>query len=991
MSVKKLIILILLTVSLGFGKQNSKQISAALALFSEGKYLECAQFLSAINPDELKTNEDKAAYYYYAGKSFIQINKVNAAIFSLEYLINNFKNSSLREYAIYDLGKFYFELKDFEDALITFEILINEYSYGKFYGSSLFWAGQSAAKLDYFEDAKDYYQDAISMSATNDYLIESIYSLAKLYEKNKNYDDAISYYDELLSYYSSSKFAPYAQLRIGKSYFHLGEYDNAILELKEPSIKKLPQKMQLEARYYIANSYFRMKEYDKALDIYHDLLKTFPGEEESNQIRFNEAWINFQSGMYEEAYRIFNLLSKLADGKIAEESLFWAAESKRYNGEDELAELIYKHFIKLYPQSNFVANVKFNLAVIEFERGNIKKAKSYLLAAITGDDKEAKAKSYLLLAQIFMTEKNYQLARDNYEKASEELDVSKKTHFGGMLGLGVADFYLNDLSSARKQLTDLFTVDKNFEKDRVNFYLAETHFAIGDYHSALEHYKYVDEKNPDVGAQTVFGKAYCYFNLKNYSDAAFYFNEFVNRYPNSELKVEALLRLGDCYYGTKNFVNALDIYDKVFNSSMSKKADGFSYYQYGKTLLKVKQFNKGITILKQLQKKFPSSKYADDGQYLIGWSYFKKRFYNKAITEYKRALKIYPKTNLRPVIYYSIGDAYYNQRNYNMAVKFYKRLLDNYSNTDFIFDAINGIQFSYVALGHPENASKIIDEYIVRNPYSKYGDKILIKKGEIFYNAYMYQKAKIAFKEFIATYPNSTLVPSAYYWIGKSALKLDQTADAEFNLQRVVTDYPNSESGIAAAVDLAKMYIEKKQYVKAVEMLNAVLSKAEKTDKLAELLYYKGLALIEQNKIKDVYDNYNKLIAEYPETIFADKAKIELGVLELARNSYKTAEDVFSDIGKRRKDDVGAKAQYLYGETLLAEGKYYQAISAFVRVKTVFGSFYDWATKAELKIGDVYVKMNNKKKAKKIYSEIYRKHRRDIYGKEAKTKLRRLR
>jgi len=157
------------------------------------------------------------------------------------------------------------------------------------------------------------------------------------------------------------------------------------------------------------------------------------------------------------------------------------------------------------------------------------------------------------------------------------------------------------------------------------------------------------------------------------------------------------------------------------------------------------------------------------------------------------------------------------------------------------------------------------------------------------------------------------------------------------------------------------------------------------------LLYYKGIALIEQGKIKEVYANYNKLIAEYPETIFADKAKIELGVLEMARNSYKTAEDVFSEIGNRRKDDVGAKAQYLYGETLLDEGKYNEAISAFVRVKTVFSSFYDWASKAELKIGDVYVKMNKKKKAKKIYSEIYRKHRRDVYGKEAGKKLRRLR
>ncbi len=988
---KRVFFILALFSSFVLGQSNSKLLSSALKLYSEGKYLETVQTLEKINPDKIRSEDSQAAYYYYEGKAFIELKERNAAIFSLEYLINNLKSSSLREEALYDLGKFYYEIEDFEEALNTFKTLTDEYSYDRYYGSALFWAGQSAAQLDYFEEARDYYLDAISMSATNKFLVESIYSVAKLFEKNKKYEDAISYYDELLSYYSNSKFAPFAQLRIGKSYFHLGDYDNAILELTEPRIKKLPRDMQLQARYYIANSYFRKEEYDKALDIYQDLLKKFPGEEESNRIRFNEAWINFQSGMFEESYRIFNLLSKLAEGKIAEESLYWSAEAKRYNGEISLAELIYKRFLKLYPSSEFVSNVKFNLAVIEFERKNIDKAKKYLIEVITENDKEARAKSYLLLAQIFMERKNYKLAQEDFRKAAEAIDVSKKTHYAGMLGLGVSDFFLNELSSARKLLTDLFTVDKNFEKERVNFYLAETHFALGDYHSALEHYKYVNDKNPELGYLNIFGKAYCYFNLKNYSDAAYYFNQFVTNFPNSELKAEAMLRLGDSYYGTKNFSDAVDLYDKVFSSSLRKKADSFAYYQYGKALFKVKRFTDAVNVLRNLQRKFSSSEYADDAQYLIGWIFFKKRDYSGAISEYNSLLKNYPKSNLRPIIYYSLGDAYYNRRNYSTAVQFYKRLLDNYSDTKFIFDAINGIQYSYTALGTPEKAAKIIDEYILRNPYSKYGDKILIKKGEIFFNANMFSEAKLAFKEFIATYPNSTLVPSAYYRIGKSALKLNQFADAEFNLRRVVEDYPNSESGIAAAADLAKLYLDKKEDEKAIEVLDAVLNKAEKSDKFAELIYYKGLAEIDLGRIKDVYKTYNSLISTYPETVFADKAKIELGILELSRNSFLNAEQVFSEIGKRRKDDIGAKAQYLYGETLFTEGKYNQAISSFVRVKTVFGSFADWVVKSEMRIADCYVKLHNKRKAKKLYRKIYLRHRQDSYGKEARSKLRRLR
>ncbi len=988
---KKLILSIFIFSSILSAQQSVNLLSSALKLFNEGKFLETVQTLGEINPKDISDVDTRAAYYYYGGKSYIELKEYNAAVFSLNYLVNHFKTSSLREDALYSLGKLYYEIQDYEKALNTFKTLGEDYAYGRYYGSALFWAGESASQLDFFEEAKSDYLDAISMSATNNYLVESIYSVAKLFEKNKKYDEAISYYDELLSYYSDSKFAPFAQLRIGKCYFNLPDYDNAILELTDPRIKKLPRQMQLQAQYYIANSYFRMEEYDKALDIYRDLLKNFPGEKESNQIRFNQAWINFQSGMFEDSYRIFNLLSKLANGKIAEESLYWSAEAKRYNGELELAELIYKRFIKLYPKSKYIGNIKFNLAVIEFERNNIEKAKKYLIEAITGDDVESAAKSHLLLGQIFIKKKQFKLAREHFEKAADAIGVSKKTHYGGMLGLGVTDFYLNKLSSARKFLTDLFLVDKSFEKDKVNFYLAETHFALGDYQSALEHYKRVSDKNPTLGVLNILGKAYCFFNMKNYSDAAFYFNELVNKFPHSPYVTEATLRLADSYYGTKNFSDAIDLYDKVFSSSMKENANSFAYYQYGKTLLKVKRYNNAISILRLLQKKFPFSEYADNAQYLIGWTFFQKRAYSQAVREYQTILNKYPKSNLRPVVYYSIGDAYYNMRNYTAAVTFYKRLLDNYSETKYIFDAINGIEYCYTALGAPEKATKIIDDYILRNPSSKFGDKILIKKGEIYFNANMYSKAKLAFKEFIATYPNSSLVPSAYYRIGKSALKLGQFADAVFNLNRVVTDYPNSESGIAAAADLAKIYLDKKEDEKALEVVNSIINKTDKTEKNAELIYYKGLALIDLGRIKEVYEAYNSLISNYPKTIFADKAKLELGILELSRNSFSSAESVFAEIGKRRTDDVGAKAQYLYGETLFTEGKFNDAVSAYVRVKTVFGSYKDWVAKSELRIADAYVKMHNKRKAKQLYKNIYRKHRYDSYGREAKAKLRRLR
>ena len=984
-----LILTFILTCN-NFSQEKKEPFAQALEFYNQHYYAEAIALFDKIEENEFENDETYAKVLYYKGESYLKLNDYEQAVFYLEKFLDKAKFSSFRQSAYYDLGKLYFERKEYDLALHNFRRIIKEYPYDKLYGSALFWAGQSAAKLHMFEDAEEYYGEAISMSFTNKYYVESIFSLAELYEEHKDYDDAISYYDELLSFHSDSKLAPYAQLRIGKCYFKLGEYDNAVLELTEPSIKKLPPKLQLEAQYYIANSYFRMKEYDKALKIYDNLLKTFPDEKEANEIRFNKAWINFQSGMYEESYRIFNFLSKLASGEIAEQSLYWAGESKRYNGETELAKLIFKRFMKLYPNSDLYGMANFNLGLLIYENGNKKEAENFLLEAINKINGKPLAHAYVLLGEIYLEQKKYDKAKYMFKSAYLTDGADDKTKKGALLGLGTTEYYVANYSSARKILSDLYLSDKSFEPQKTHFFLAETHFELGDYYSALEHYKMVKNDGGQIAELSLFGEAYSYFNLRNYPDAAYYFEEFLKEFPNSNYALEAKLRLADSFYGTKNFKRANDLYEYAY-LKYGRKINDFAYYQYGKTLENLRKHASAIRIFSELQRRFPKSKYADDSQYLIGWIYFKTGRYTRAISEYERLIKKYPKSELRPLVYTSLGDAYYNLRNYPKAVFYYKRLLDNYPKTEYALDAINGIQYAYMAAGNPDKAAKIIDEYVIRNPYSQYGEKILFKKGEIYYGSRNYNKAILAYKEFIATYPNSLLIPDAYYWMGKAAINLNRSEEARYYFEYVIDEYTNSAAAISAALELGKIYSQKGEYEKAIEVYDKVNDLSEETDKKAELLYNKGLALIELGEIEKVYETFNKLSSEYPQTIFAVKGRLELATFELARGNYEIAEEVFSKIGKERTDDIGARAQYFYGETLFREGKYSEAISAFVRVVNAFGKYEEWKTKARLRIGDCYAKLKNYRKAKTFYKKVYNSHRRDVFGREAKKKLRGLR
>ena len=71
---------------------------------------------------------------------------------------------------------------------------------------------------------------------------------------------------------------------------------------------------------------------------------------------------------------------------------------------------------------------------------------------------------------------------------------------------------------------------------------------------------------------------------------------------------------------------------------------------------------------------------------------------------------------MQAIIYYSIGDSYFNMGKYDDAITNYDKVLTLYPKSNYVFDAVNGLQYSYVAQGKPQKAiSAKASEY---NPWS---------------------------------------------------------------------------------------------------------------------------------------------------------------------------------------------------------------------------------------------------------------------------------
>ncbi len=761
------------------------------------------------------------------------------------------------------------------------------------------------------------------------------------------------------------------------------------MELSDPLIYELPKQQQEEANYVLASAFFRLKEFGSAVKIYEELLAKAPTKSREEQIKFGMAWVNFQLNNYDESFNLFRELSKNASDSIAAQALFWSAECKRYSQEEDQALLLYDEFSSKYPGHPNVNNVQLNAGIIYFNRNQFPRAERFLLAAAGSSDLDLKNKANVLLGQISLEKKDFKSAF-NYFSESLETDLEEADKNRAFLGLGISLYYLNEFNDCIATLSSVNASFPYFEQDIVNFYIAEAYFAVGNFESAAQFFSKVSSDSDELNRQSLYGRAYSHFNSGDYTNAVFYFNEFIQKYPKDDSIIDAKFRLADSYYGSKNFERASQIYREIFNLDKSLLNNDFAFYQYGQALFKSGRSNEAISTFRQLQQKFPNGKYADDSQYLIGWIKFQQNNFDEAIEEYKQIPQRYPNSAIVPISFYSIGDSYYNMGLYENAITYYAKVINEFPNTPYIFDAVKGIQDCYIAKDQPENAIDFIDQFLISNPDSRIGDQIQFRKAEIYYSNANYAMALINYSEVINQYPRSSLVQDSHYWMGKCSQNLGKNEEAIQHFYNAMNKDLGSEIGIAAVIELGTIYNELGEYDKALDLYERVENKVPKSPRVAEILFFKASAQIQKEDFSGAFSTYNQLIQYYDDTIFAAKAKIEMGIMELARGSYENAEYLFKDLGENRSDDIGAKAQYYYGETLFEQEKFNEAISAFVRVRSVFSLYDEWYSKSLLRLGDCYVKLGDKSNAKEMYRAVYNKHKNDQLGREANKKLKEL-
>ena len=980
------ILFTLIFAGLASAQNIADEYNTAMDAYNKQLFVDAQKIFQKIIDDYGIEDELYASACYYSANSFLKMGKKDEAATGFEFIVNNVTWSKFREESLFTLGLIYYDLGRYALSRKNHIMLIYQYPNSDYVGTAMYWVGESYSAEGRLDEAVEFLTQAIEDESTNKSRDYALYALASIYEKMNDYENAVKYYDQLLTYHPDSPLALQAQVRIGVCYFYLNDYYNSILELSNPMLQNLSQDELAESLYLLANSHYRVEEYADAATGYSEIINRFPNSEYYRNAQYGLAWSLFQQSKYNEAYEVFNRISEGQDS-IAIKSFVWKGESKRYAGNTQEALTIFENFLKRYPDNSLSPLVESLIGLIYFDQNKLDLSEEYLINGTSSDDPVTRAKSFTMIGEIQLRKKNYVKARGNFEPAIRITEAEDNVHLRAMLGMGVSLFHLGEYENAIEFLRDAENINPNFETDKINFYMAECYFNLGKFQEALLRYNSIQSNEDVFVRQIMYSKGYCQFNLGSYSNAAYQFSEFIEIYPNDVRTTDAKLRLADSYFGSKNFAAASKIFKQLFKSGKYSSDDPYTYYQYAQALYKSGETNEAIDEFRTLQQKFPQSQYAENSLFTIGFIRFQEGEFKEAVNDYRYVLHAYPKSNLAPAIYYSIGDAYFNLSMYDSAIVNYRNVISKYPSSEYVFDAINGMQYSYVSMGKSSEAVVLIDKFISQNPNLKFSDQIFFKKGEIYYSQRDYQNAKISYQEFLVKYPNSQYVPEAYYWLGKSSQNLKEDDEAIFYFKKVFENYPQSEQAAISVIELGKTYETTGDYQASIEVMEKASSILKDSPRLPELLYMKGMAYIKIEDVQKAYGTFEELSMYHSETIFADRAKFEMGVIDMAANRYAVADQHFLDVAEKRTDDLGARTQYYYGLSLFEQGRYSESISALVRVRTVYSQYEPWLSKAYLLLGDCYVKLNDNRQAEEMYRVVVSKHKGNELGEEARQKI----
>jgi tetratricopeptide (TPR) repeat protein len=883
----------------------------------------------------------REAYFRLGNFYYHEKNYAKAIQYYLQTQAELLSKTDYQDYQ-FRVGYAYFSRKAFEEAQPLFSKL--KKSTGTYQSAAFYYCAYVNYELGNYEEAL---RDVNEASKNEAYASSAAEIRANIYYKQKKYKAVIEYVNAL----SSNRIAPATALITADAYFELKQYKNAFsyFQTYEKAVKTISDRAILYRMGYCA---YKENDVDQAINFFEKV-----GISKDSLTQYSTYYLG---SLYQEkgntrfAINAFQQARSFSfDLDIREESYWQLAVLliKEASYEQAIKEL--SDFLTIFPQSIHATD-----------------AKEYLTSA-------------------YLNTQAYELAINFIESLPSMTTQLKRTYQQVTFYQGADYFnkgaYFESVKAFQKSVKYPLSKERSAE---AYFWMGESFAtgrkyveAINAYRKALDQSATTDDWYPAL----CYGIAFSFYNTKQYSPALSYYKIYVNQKNDLLYYADAIMRLGDCYYVLKQYEEASATYTQALKVESNPK--DYINFQLGivatlqnKESTAVKYFDRVIT-------NYIASNYYDNALFQKALLTFESGNYAESTDLFAVMLDKVPQSNLIPYALSKRAIAYFNLKQYDLALVDYRHILRAYLTHPTASGALVGMQEIYGIKNIEGDFEEYLSKYKTANPEDKDVVTIEYDAAKSLYFNQNYDKAIIAFKNYIENYPDNRLSREATYYLADSYYRAELYSEGLPIFYEVIED-EDSQFLKRAISKIAEIELILNNYEKSQQSFRRLLTLSESARD--NYIAWEGLMQIAIRKNEaDEIVKYAELIIRQANinTQAVTNAYLQKGKAYFNQGKYELAQPAFLAAIEVAQDANAANSKYMLALMDYNEGKNQRSLKILFELNENFSSFDKWIGKSFLLIADNYYALDEIFQSKATFNSIIENSGDKLVVEEAKIKL----
>ena len=839
------------------------------------------------------------------------------------------------------------------------------------------------------------------------------------YIQQQEYDQALPLFLTLTKH--QTLYTPHAHYYAGYCYYCKQDFPHAMAEFL--AVESLGGYKQI-APYYIVQIYYAQHEYDQIYDRAEKLLTDFPDNPHNDELHRMLGEIYYQDSAYNEAinhlqtYRTLRLEQKqeplrndlyllgmanysaghyanaidyLREVKeqqdsISESTYLHLGHSYLRVGDEEKAKLSYAAAMRFKINDQLREEAMYNYVQITYLQGsalgeNITAFQDFLTEY---PNTKYANKVYALMADMYLTSKNYQAAYEALSEIQHPDAKMQETKQYLRYQLGMDAFLQGKMQDAIEWMTQVINNDKKTSQYKTEAYYvrAESQYRMHQYAACLEDIKQYESQsnvaNSPNQVPAMYLKGYALFNQQQMKDAEYTFRQYLAKADNQTTTyADASNRLGDCLFYSRQFDDAIATYQQVVEHNTT--GVDYALFQQGYAQGLLHRYPNKIQTMQTLETRFPHSDYADDALYEQARAHLQLDQYKEAIKAYTQLTTDYPNSNKAAKSALEIGMTYRTLKQYDSAIQAYKNTIQRYAGSEEAYAALEGLEQVFVETNRISDYlayTKTLDKVNMQAATSE--DSLVYVTAELQYMMGNYEQAAAGLTTYLTSFcPGGRYCMIAQYYAANSYYRLKQYDNA-IDQYSALADMAGNPYMEEACMRVAELSYDKGEYRTASyyfqRMEEIASSSAMRTTaqlgvlRCSHLLGDKATTVEAANRLleeQSIADDIRKEALYYRAKAHLEDNQFGLAVVDL------------TPLAKEVRTAMGAEAKYQLANCYFQLGSIDMAeeeIMSFTKMQT---SQQYWLAKSLILLSDINVARNDLFQAKQYLLALQSSYRQE--------------